>query len=267
LPYRFLIVDGKMPSPEMIQKDIDKAQARTKELVGKEGKEEEVKRIDDSIKRMEKERDYAKGMQARLDQAREILMARKKAGENLGFDPSDLPDKVRWLNMTAGQITQYAAHPRLDLFVDANSPHSMEKFGCTICHQGQGSADTGDLGHRFYTPNGSRTTGTFPGSDVPLELSREGGLPFLPIGRFARRFARVIPPTDIFPTRARAGREPRSCPERTALSFAVDWRSQVDQGSGAPKLTRVGLLAQTLTSMFSSKARPVSVQLALSWQV
>lgn len=34
----------------------------------------------------------------------------------------------------------YASHPRLDLFVGAMSPHSMAKFGCTICHEGQGSA-------------------------------------------------------------------------------------------------------------------------------
>jgi len=42
--------------------------------------------------------------------------------------------------LTEGEITQYCAHPRLDLFVDSNSPHSAEKFGCTICHAGQGSA-------------------------------------------------------------------------------------------------------------------------------
>jgi mono/diheme cytochrome c family protein len=47
---------------------------------------------------------------------------------------------VKEVNLTPGQVTQFAAHPRLDLFVDANSPHPMEKFGCTICHSGQGSA-------------------------------------------------------------------------------------------------------------------------------
>ncbi|MCW8133398.1 MAG: c-type cytochrome [Planctomycetota bacterium] len=30
------------------------------------------------------------------------------------------------------------AHPRLDLFVSANSKHPMKVFGCTICHQGRG---------------------------------------------------------------------------------------------------------------------------------
>jgi len=34
----------------------------------------------------------------------------------------------------------YSSHPRLDLFVSDSSPHPMKTFGCTICHQGQGSA-------------------------------------------------------------------------------------------------------------------------------
>ncbi|MDZ4817859.1 MAG: c-type cytochrome, partial [Planctomycetota bacterium] len=34
----------------------------------------------------------------------------------------------------------FSTHPRLDLFVGSLSPHPMGKFGCTICHQGQGSA-------------------------------------------------------------------------------------------------------------------------------
>jgi cytochrome c551/c552 len=34
----------------------------------------------------------------------------------------------------------YSTHPRLDLFVSDSSPHPMKNFGCTICHDGQGSA-------------------------------------------------------------------------------------------------------------------------------
>ncbi|MBK8269664.1 MAG: hypothetical protein IPK83_15760 [Planctomycetes bacterium] len=30
------------------------------------------------------------------------------------------------------------AHPRLDLFVSADSPHPMKKMGCTVCHEGSG---------------------------------------------------------------------------------------------------------------------------------
>jgi cytochrome c2 len=57
---------------------------------------------------------------------------------------------VKEVNLTPGQVTQFAAHPRLDLFVDANSPHPMEKFGCTICHSGQGSAT--DFQQADHTP-------------------------------------------------------------------------------------------------------------------
>ncbi len=32
----------------------------------------------------------------------------------------------------------FKAHPRLDLFLSSNSPHPMEKFGCTVCHGGSG---------------------------------------------------------------------------------------------------------------------------------
>ncbi len=34
----------------------------------------------------------------------------------------------------------YASHPRLDLYLGSFSPHKMMEFGCTICHEGQGSA-------------------------------------------------------------------------------------------------------------------------------
>jgi mono/diheme cytochrome c family protein len=145
--------------------------------------------------------DVRRELTRNLSAAKEILEGRQKSGENLGFDPNDLPSQRDWavpgltaalvftlavllavglgfmrgslglgvnvalaglaltlvaggvaayfaprktvirdVKLTEGQVTQYAAHPRLDLFVDANSPHSMEKFGCTTCHAGQGSA-------------------------------------------------------------------------------------------------------------------------------
>ncbi len=34
----------------------------------------------------------------------------------------------------------FASHPRLDLFMGSLSPHKKETVGCTICHDGQGSA-------------------------------------------------------------------------------------------------------------------------------
>ena len=44
------------------------------------------------------------------------------------------------LTVRRGVPQPYSTHPRLDLFVSDSSPHPMKNFGCTICHQGQGSA-------------------------------------------------------------------------------------------------------------------------------
>ncbi len=73
-----------------------------------------------------------------LRQRSAFLLERKNKGEDLSFDPNDLPERPEVVKLTKGEITQYATHPRLDLFVDSNSPHSSEQFGCTICHGGQG---------------------------------------------------------------------------------------------------------------------------------
>lgn len=44
------------------------------------------------------------------------------------------------LTIKRGLPGPYASHPRLDLFVGSLSPHKMLDIGCTICHDGQGSA-------------------------------------------------------------------------------------------------------------------------------
>ena len=44
------------------------------------------------------------------------------------------------ITIRRGVPQPYATHPRLDLFVSDSSPHPMKDFGCTICHQGQGSS-------------------------------------------------------------------------------------------------------------------------------
>ena len=58
---------------------------------------------------------------------------------------SALVETPRWgsplaVKVRRGAPQPYATHPRLDLFVGDSSPHPMKTFGCTICHQGQGSA-------------------------------------------------------------------------------------------------------------------------------
>jgi mono/diheme cytochrome c family protein len=91
------------------------------------------------------------GLENRLADARKLLLERQERGEKFTFDPSDLPTKLRAANLDGSEITEYSVHPRLDLFVESNSPHPAEKFGCTICHGGQGSAT--DFVLASHTPN------------------------------------------------------------------------------------------------------------------
>jgi cytochrome c551/c552 len=58
---------------------------------------------------------------------------------------ASLVETPRWgtpldVKVRRGVPQPYSSHPRLDLFVGDSSPHPMKSFGCTICHQGQGSA-------------------------------------------------------------------------------------------------------------------------------
>jgi mono/diheme cytochrome c family protein len=101
--------------------------------------------------------DVPEGMQEKLDRVLKMFNDRRKADkefgvDSLGFDPSDIRSKVQTVKLTKGQATQFAAHPRLDLFVDSNSPHPLEKFGCSSCHGGQGSAT--DFTLAAHAPNG-----------------------------------------------------------------------------------------------------------------
>ncbi len=65
------------------------------------------------------------------------------------LSPSDvgraLLDNAPWgetveLTIRRGLPHPYSSHPRLDLFVGSLSPHPVSMFGCSICHEGQGSA-------------------------------------------------------------------------------------------------------------------------------
>ncbi len=56
-----------------------------------------------------------------------------------------LLETVQWgqpleLTLRRGLPNPFASHPRLDLFVGSLSPHTLQNVGCTICHDGQGSA-------------------------------------------------------------------------------------------------------------------------------
>ncbi len=69
--------------------------------------------------------------------------------KGLGDLTEKLPNTT--VDLSEARVTEFCVHPRLDLFVGPNSPHSAEKFGCTICHGGQGSAT--DFFYASHSPN------------------------------------------------------------------------------------------------------------------
>jgi cbb3-type cytochrome oxidase cytochrome c subunit len=93
----------------------------------------------------------------KLADAHEIMKRRGKALKGLP-ENKNLPKwneleltKVSKSDLTEARVNEYCAHPRLDLFVGSNSKHPAEKFGCTSCHAGQGSATSFTLAS--HTPN------------------------------------------------------------------------------------------------------------------
>jgi len=101
----------------------------------------------------------------------------KDRKEKLPLSPSDLEPKR--VNLSESRVNMFAAHPRLDLYVDSNSPHPAEKFGCTICHSGQGSATTFlDATHspneRPSKPSGRRSTTGSRSTSGTTPCSRSG---------------------------------------------------------------------------------------------
>lgn len=61
------------------------------------------------------------------------------------------PGQVLDITVKRGLPHPYASHPRLDLFVGSLSPHAKAKIGCTVCHEGQGTAT--EFKWASHTPN------------------------------------------------------------------------------------------------------------------
>ncbi len=79
---------------------------------------------------------------ARFDRCRtcHVNIDRTESGNRPSYPlgQTDSHDVHEWV-ATGKYPHPFATHPRMDLYVSASSPHSLEKFGCTICHEGQGS--------------------------------------------------------------------------------------------------------------------------------
>jgi len=60
-----------------------------------------------------------------------------------------------WPEEIGGRLPHpYRPHPRLDLYCGPHSPHPVSEFGCTICHDGQGSAT--EFRFASHAPNDPR---------------------------------------------------------------------------------------------------------------
>ncbi|MBL8815736.1 MAG: c-type cytochrome [Planctomyces sp.] len=91
---------------------------------------------------------------ARFDRCRTChLNIDKTAAGNLAAFPEGSPssDEVtKWVEEQ--KFPQpFATHSRHDLFCSASSPHPVSKFGCTSCHEGQGSGTS--FRNAEHTPN------------------------------------------------------------------------------------------------------------------
>jgi cbb3-type cytochrome oxidase cytochrome c subunit len=58
---------------------------------------------------------------------------------------------LKRVDLSPERVNEFSVHPRLDLFVGPSSKHPAEKFGCTACHGGQGSAT--DFFFASHTPD------------------------------------------------------------------------------------------------------------------
>ncbi|GBD35235.1 hypothetical protein HRbin36_00342 [bacterium HR36] len=81
--------------------------------------------------------------------------------DRLGFDKNRLAS-LKHNKLRPAEIAVLCSHPRLELFLGSNSPHPVEKFGCTICHAGQGGSTSFNFAYHF--PDTGKTDGRKPES-------------------------------------------------------------------------------------------------------
>ncbi|MCA9038140.1 MAG: c-type cytochrome, partial [Planctomycetaceae bacterium] len=91
---------------------------------------------------------------ARFDRCRTChLNIDKTAAGNVAAFPQGSPEAAdvhEWV--AENSFPQpFSTHPNHELFCTASSPHPVSKFGCTICHEGQGSGTS--FGNAEHTPN------------------------------------------------------------------------------------------------------------------
>lgn len=82
---------------------------------------------------------------ARYDRCRTCHLAIDRVG------PGDVPDFPHGDGKDGTYAHPFSTHPRPDVYLTASSPHPLNEFGCTSCHDGQGSATS--FTNASHTPN------------------------------------------------------------------------------------------------------------------
>lgn len=97
----------------------------------------------------------------RLAALKDLLKKLKSAEEFTAEEQAlwdSFPERLRQQgDLSDAEIATFCGHPRQHLFVGSNSPHPVEKFGCTICHAGQGGSATFNFAYHF--PDAGKTGG------------------------------------------------------------------------------------------------------------
>jgi mono/diheme cytochrome c family protein len=108
-------------------------------------------------------RSVPKDLRKNLDKVKKVLQDLRDEFAGKPDELRSIPDPAS-LSLTAlssstlpdDRVNEFCAHPRLELFVGSGSKHPAEKFGCTSCHSGQGSAT--DFYWSSHTPNNPKQT-------------------------------------------------------------------------------------------------------------
>jgi mono/diheme cytochrome c family protein len=82
---------------------------------------------------------------ARFDRCRTCHLAIDRVG------PGNVPDFPHGDGSSGTYPHPFSTHPRPDVYLTAASPHPLSEFGCTSCHDGQGSGTS--FTNASHTPN------------------------------------------------------------------------------------------------------------------
>ncbi len=109
--------------------------------------------IDGFNSHMKVQQDWLPDMKITLGMAKTMRYDRCRTC-HMGIDrvgPGDVPDFQHGDGQDGTYQHPFSTHPRMDVYLSASSPHPLPEFGCTSCHDGQGSATS--FTNASHTPN------------------------------------------------------------------------------------------------------------------